>query len=156
MINTKWSIEQKFYNETKPAPTVFYDMEKHRSRTEYLPWPRQKHVSQIGYELFYTKILDPATGKPYEQRDSKGREIQQSDRLGPVRVKGRIEISNPCNFVVQNFNKESHAVEGKTYQERLERFRNLTFDELFEWKYLKKEEDSNSKDSNNKNPSVYK
>jgi hypothetical protein len=76
--------------------------------------------------------------------------------LDKIRVKGRIEISNPCNFVVQIFNKESHAVEGRTYQERLERFRNLSFEELFEWKYLKKEEDSNKDSINNKNPSVYK
>jgi hypothetical protein len=61
--------------------------------------------------------------------------------LDKIRVKGRIEISNLCNFVVQNFNKESHAVEGKTYQERLERFRNFSFEELFEWKYLKKEDE---------------
>ncbi|HJT85594.1 MAG TPA: hypothetical protein VJ697_14020 [Nitrososphaeraceae archaeon] len=76
--------------------------------------------------------------------------------MDKIRVKGRIEISNPCNFVVQIFNKESHAVEGRTYQERLERFRNLSFEELFEWKYLKKEEDSNKDSINNKNPSVYK
>ena len=86
MINTKWAVEERFYKQTKPAPTVFYDLEKHRSRTEYLPWPRFKPISQIGWERFYSKIIDPATQKPYEQRDSKDAEVQQpADGLGPVR-----------------------------------------------------------------------
>jgi hypothetical protein len=60
--------------------------------------------------------------------------------LDKNRVTGRIEISNTCNFVVKN-PQEAHAVEGKTWQERLEKFRNLSFDELFEWNYLKEKED---------------
>ena len=74
--------------------------------------------------------------------------------MDKIRVKGRIEISNPCSFVVKN-SEEAHAVEGKTWQERLERFRNLDFDTLFEWKYLKKE-DSNKDSKNNSSSSVYK
>ena len=35
--------------------------------------------------MFYSKIIDPATGKPYEQRGSKGAEVQQPDNLGPIR-----------------------------------------------------------------------
>ena len=49
--------------------------------------------------------------------------------LDKIRVKGRIGISNLYNFVVKN-SQEAHAVEGRTWQERLERFRNLSFDEL--------------------------
>ena len=40
---------------------------------------------------------------------------------------GQIEISNPCNFVVKSYNGESRAVEGKTFQERLQRFRDSEF-----------------------------
>lgn len=252
IVNTKWAVEQRYFDETKPAPIEIYSLEKHRSQKVQKPWPRFKPVEQIGWEKFYTRIIDPVTGKPYEQRDSKGTEVQQPDGLGPVRhyvrmiirykdynekeylltsgnaygfsslgecvsypihrpesytktlfdsrksfdnktqsfsevttgilsaqniytlpfsvevldsiieenivtkntpqvyldkirIRGKIEISNPCSFVVQNDNKEAHAVEGKTWQERLSRFRNLSFDELFEWKYLKeKKEDNNS------------
>lgn len=262
-INAKWAIEQKYFNETTPNPVVFYDLEKRRSRTEYLPWPRTKPVEQIGWEKFLTKILDPKTGKPYEEHDTKNREVQQPDGLGPVRhyvrqitryqdynqkeyiltngviygfsaigkcesypihksesyqktifdsrktydnktqsfsevttgvlsaqetytlpfshenldqiisenivtkntpqvylnkirVKGRIDISNPCSFVVKN-SEAAHAVEGKTWQERLERFRNLDFDTLFEWRYLKEKDDAHTKDSTKtSNGSLYK
>jgi len=42
--------------------------------------------TRIGWELFYSKIIDPATGKPYERRDSKDAEVQQpADGLGLVR-----------------------------------------------------------------------
>lgn len=264
LINTKWSVEQKFFNETKPNPINIYDMEKHQTRTENRPWPRFKPIEQIGYEKFCSRIIDPFTQKPYEQRDSKGTEVQQPDGLGPVRyyvrmiilykdyneklylltsgnvygfsslgecvsyhvhrpesytktifdsrknfdnktqsfsevttgvlsaheiytlpfthenldqiileniltkntpqvyldemrIRGHIEISDPCSFVVKNYNKEDHAVEGKTWQERLERFRNLSFDELFEWKYLKekKEGDANTKDSTKTSKVLY-
>ncbi|HJT85593.1 MAG TPA: hypothetical protein VJ697_14015 [Nitrososphaeraceae archaeon] len=47
-ISAKWTIEQKFYNETKPNPTSIYDLEKHRTRTENRPWPRQKPIEQLG------------------------------------------------------------------------------------------------------------
>ncbi|HJT85002.1 MAG TPA: hypothetical protein VJ697_11005 [Nitrososphaeraceae archaeon] len=258
-INAKWSIEQKFFNETKPIAISIYDMEKHQSRTVHRTWPRQKPIEQIGWENFLIRILDPATGKPYEQLDKKGTEVKQPDGLGPVRsfartiiryrdydekeyiltntnvygfsslgecvsyhvhrpesylktifdsrksfdnktqsfsevttgilsaqeiytllfskenldqiiseniitkntpqvyldkirIKGRIEISNPCSFVMKN-SEEAHAVEGKTWQERLERFRNLDFDTLFEWKYLKEKKED---DANSKNPSLYK
>jgi hypothetical protein len=50
--------------------------------------------------------------------------------------------------------EESHAVEGKTWQERLERFRNLSFYDLYEFKYLKKEDEN--KGSKNNSSSVYK
>ncbi|HET7642208.1 MAG TPA: hypothetical protein VFK40_01765 [Nitrososphaeraceae archaeon] len=260
IVNTKWAIEQRYFNETKPAPTTFYDLEKHRSRTEHRPWPRFKPVEQIGWEKFYTRILDPTTGKPYEQLDKKGREIEQPDGKGPVRhyvrmiirfrdyndkeyiltsgsafgfsslgetlsyhlhkpqmytktlfdsrrkfddktqsfsevttgilnaqeiytlpwteenlnsileeniitkttpqvyldkirVRGRIEISNPCNFVVKDYGGEAHAVEGETWEERLERFRKLSFNELYKWEYLKekKKEDNNVNNNNSVN-----
>jgi hypothetical protein len=262
LINAKWSVEQRFYNETKPNPISIYDIEKHQTRTVHKPWARFKPIEQIGYEKFYTRIIDPSTGKPYEQRDSKGTEVLQPDGLGPVRhyvrmiirykdynekeylltsgsvygfsslgecvsyhvhrpesylktifdsrknfvnktqsfsevttgvlsaqeiytlpfsqenldqiisenivtkntpqvyldkirIRGHIEVSNPCSFVVKN-SEEPHAVEGKTWQEKLERFRNLDFDTLFKWNYLKKEEEEDeNKGSKNNTSSVY-
>jgi hypothetical protein len=259
LVNAKWAIEEKYFKETKPIPTTFYDLEKHRSRTENRPWPRFKPVEQLGWEKFYSRIIDPISRKPYEQLDKKGREIEQPDSKGPVRhfvrmiirykdyneneyiltsgsvfgfsslgetlsyplhkpesyqktifdsrrkyddktqsfsevttsvlsaqeihtlpftkenldqmleeniitkttpqvyldkirVKGRIEISNPCSFVIKNYDGEAHTVEGKTWQERLDRFRNLSWDELYKWEYLKKEdkpEDSDKGPANN-------
>ena len=249
------------------APSKVYNLEKKRSTIVRNPYPRIKPIAQLGWEQFLVKIINPSTGKPYEQLDSKGREVEQPDGLGPIRhfvrtvirfrdfndkeyiltsgsvygfnsfgevvschihrpesfiktlfssrrkydentqsfsdittgimngkevytlpfnetnldsiisnnivnkntpaayiekitERGRIELSNPCSFVVQNFNKEPRAVEGKTYEERLDRFRNLSWDTLFEFKYLK-EEDGNNNNKNNKGPtnntsSVYK
>jgi hypothetical protein len=62
LVNAKWSIEEKYFKETKPIPTTFYDLEKHRSRIENRPWPRFKPVEQLGWEKFYSRIIDPTTG----------------------------------------------------------------------------------------------
>ena len=69
---------------------------------------------------------------------------------------GQIELSNSCNFLIKNYNNESRAVEGKTFQERLQRFRNLSFDELFEFKYLKPIDDNNNNKNSTNNNSAYK
>ena len=80
----------------------------------------------------------------------------QSSYIEKMTLRSSIEISNPCNFVVKNYsNGEPRAVEGKTYQERLERFRNLSFEQLFEFKYLNSKQEDNNNNSTN-SPSVYK
>ena len=256
LINEKWALEEKYFKDTLMAPVEIYNLEKKRSTFVRSPYPRIKPIEQLGWEKFYTKIIDPVTGKPYEELDNKGRETIQSDGLGPIRhyvrtiiryrafddreylltlgtvygfnsfgkvidyyvhrpesftktsfdsrrkynekdqtfsevttgiigskeiytlpfnednldslisnntvnkntpsayiekmtLIGQIEISNPCNFVVKSYNGESRAVEGKTFQERLQRFRDLSFDELFEFKYLKPKEDHNNNTSVN-------
>ena len=60
-------------------------MESKRSKVVRNPYPRIKPVEQLGWEQFYTKIIDPVTGKPYEELDPKGRETIQPDGLGPIR-----------------------------------------------------------------------
>ena len=261
LINEKWAIEEKYYKDTLMAPVEVYNLEKKRSTLVRSPYPRMKPIEQLGWEKFYTKIIDPVTSKPYEELDNKGRETIQSDGLSPIRhyvrtiiryrafddreylltlgtvygfnsfgkvvdyyvlkpecftkttfdsrrkyndkdqtfsevttgiidskeiytlpfnqenldflisnnivnkdtpsayidkmtLRGQIEISNPCSFVVKNYHNEARAVEGKTFQERLARFRDLCFDELFEFKYLKPKDDNKS--STNNSHSVYK
>ena len=67
------------------APSEIYNLEKKRSTIVRRPYPRIKPIEQLGWEKFYTKIIDPVTGKPYEELDSKGREVEQPDGLGPIR-----------------------------------------------------------------------
>ena len=84
-INEKWAFEEKCFTDTLMPPVKVQDRETKRSRWIRKPWPRVKPIEQRGYELFYSKVIDPATGKAYEQRDSSGNVIKQTDGLGPLR-----------------------------------------------------------------------
>ena len=84
-INEKWALEEKCFTDTLMPPVKVQDRETKRSRWVRKPWPRIKPIEQRGFESFYSKIIDPATGKSYEQRDSSGNVIKQSDELSPLR-----------------------------------------------------------------------
>jgi hypothetical protein len=66
-------------------PSKVYNSETKRTKIVRKPFPRLKPVSQRVYESFYSKCIDPVTGKPYEERDSNGSVIKQPDGLGPLR-----------------------------------------------------------------------
>jgi hypothetical protein len=85
IINQKWELEEKCFKDTLMPPTKVFDTETKRTKVVRKPFPRVKPVDQKGYEIFYSKIIDPQTGKPYEQRDSSGSIIKQTDGLPPAR-----------------------------------------------------------------------
>jgi hypothetical protein len=85
LINQKWQLEEKCFSETLMPPTKVFDSETKRTKVVRRPFPRIKPIDQKGFEIFYSKIIDPQTGKPYEQRDSSGVIIRQSDGLPPAR-----------------------------------------------------------------------
>ena len=62
-----------------------YNSESKRTTLVRNPYSRIKPIEHIGWEKFYTRIIDPVTGKPYEELGTKGREIEQLDGLGPIR-----------------------------------------------------------------------
>ncbi len=84
-INEKWEMEEKCFTETLMPPVKIHDTETKRSRWVRKHFPRVKPIEQRGFESFYSKIIDPQTGKPYEQRDSDGSLIKQSDGLPAAR-----------------------------------------------------------------------
>jgi hypothetical protein len=268
LVNAKWALEEKYYKETLMKPIEVYNQETKHTRLVRQSWPRSKPVEQVVWEKFYTKLIDPETGLPYEQKDTKDREVLQPDGLGPIRhyitsliryrdynnkeytltqgsvfgfdhagdlishhinkpesltqtlfdtkrkydpkqeafstvttsiigvkqiytylfskenidsiikynvinentpkvytdkmaMRGTFDFNDPVSFVAKSHkNNEAHAVEGKTFQEKLDRFKSLSFEELFEWKYLKEnnkdkpaaaedKEDDNNKGSTN-------
>jgi hypothetical protein len=85
LVNTKWELEEKCYSETLMPPSDQYNRETKRTQTVRKPFPRVKPVDQRGYELFYSKVINPENGKPYEERDSGGNIVKQPDGLGPIR-----------------------------------------------------------------------
>ena len=66
-MNEKWALEEKCFTDTFMPPVKVQDRETKRTRWIRKPWPRIKPIEQRGFESFYSKIIDPATGKPYEQ-----------------------------------------------------------------------------------------
>jgi hypothetical protein len=84
-INNKWELEEKCFTETLMPPVKEFNHETKRTKIVRKPYPRIRPVEQRAYESFYSRIIDPQTGKPYEQRGPDGSIIKQPDNLGPVR-----------------------------------------------------------------------
>jgi hypothetical protein len=66
-------------------PSNEYNKDTKRTERVRKHFPRIKPIAQRGFESFYSKIIDPGTGKPYEERDTSGSIVKQSDGLPPAR-----------------------------------------------------------------------
>ena len=64
-INEKWKKEQQCYDEAK------VEGKDRLGKKVSTTWPRDKPIEQTMYETWLQKVMDPDTGKFYEQRDSK-------------------------------------------------------------------------------------
>lgn len=73
-----WAKENKYFKDTIVDLKV-WDTKKNKEVKTKGPYPFIKSTAQLVYEEFMSKIINPATGEFYSQRDSNGNQIKQKD-----------------------------------------------------------------------------
>jgi len=77
-----WEMQEKCFKNELTGPVEEFNTKTNKTTRVRKSWPYIKPISQLSYEAWCSKVVDPVTGEFYPELNDKGHPVAQKDK-GP-------------------------------------------------------------------------